>query len=119
MAATERVVVLMTPAQKQAVVEHARAENLSVGDYMRRRALGEDELLVRSLAELSVSTQIAVAALDGSIARLRQVETSQDRADRRARESALAEFEDVDPELFASLVVARDEEASRSGRKSR
>ena len=45
MAATERVVVLMTPEQKSDVTLRAAARKLSVGDYMRRQALGDDELL--------------------------------------------------------------------------
>lgn len=54
MAATERVVVLMTAEQKRSIAEQARAEGASIADYTRRQALG-DELLREALTEIERS----------------------------------------------------------------
>lgn len=70
MAATERVVVLMTPEQKSDVTQRAAAEKLSLGDYMRRQALGDDEILGALVEELAASTERARVALDRTLARL-------------------------------------------------
>ena len=105
MAATERVVVLMTPEQKAAVADRARAEELSLSDYMRRRALGTDELLEALVTELKASTAQALEALDRTLERSREREAT--RAEREAvvRRRALEEFEDVDPEAFGRLLA--------------
>ena len=105
MATTKRVVVLMTPGQKKIVDQRARAENMSLSEYMRRQALGHDELLEGLLRELRDSTAKSVEALDRSIARLEAGESSRAQADADARERARLEFADVDPEAFAQLVT--------------
>ena len=104
MAATERVVVLMTPEQKSDVTLRAAAEKLSVGDYMRRQALGDDELLVALVAELAASTEKARIALDRTLARLDESERRMPEIEAAARERAKTEFAALDPELFAQLL---------------
>lgn len=104
MAATERVVVLMTPEQKSDVTLRAAAQKLSVGDYMRRQALGDDELLGALMEELTASTERARSALDRTIARLDETERRLPEIEATARVNAFAEFQSLDPELFARLV---------------
>ncbi|HUY01981.1 MAG TPA: hypothetical protein VMV33_01740 [Rhodocyclaceae bacterium] len=104
MAATERVVVLMTPEQKSDVTQRAAAEKLSLGDYMRRQALGDDELLSVLVEELTASTQKARIALDRTLARLDESERRMPEIEAAARERAKAEFTALDPELFAQLL---------------
>lgn len=104
MAATERVVVLMTPEQKRDVTQRASAERLSLGDYMRRQALGDDELLAALVEELAASTEKARMALDRTLARLDESERRMPEIEAAARERALAEFAALDPELFGQLL---------------
>jgi hypothetical protein len=119
MAATERLVVLMTPQQKQIVAQRARAENLSLSDYMRRQALGDDELLAGLLGELRASTAAAMEALNHAIVTLEEADAAQAEADARAYEEALAEFADIDAEAFARLVGPPANDASVSSASGR
>lgn len=118
MAATERVVVLMTPEQKKAVAKRARAEKLSLSDYMRRQALGDDPLLTGLLSELQQSTVGARAALERVIARLEQAEALQSEAEDQARQLALREFQDIDGKALARLLGLQDGEPENTGRRS-
>ena len=111
MAATERVVVLMTPKQKSDVTLRAAAEKLSVGDYMRRRALGDDELLSALMSELAASTERAKSALDRTLARLEESEKRLPEIEAKARQQAQAEFQALDPKLFARLVQQMEAKA--------
>lgn len=104
MAATERVVVLMTPEQKSDVTQRAAAEKLSLGDYMRRQALGDDEILGALVDELAASTERARVALDRTLARLDESERQRPEIEAAARERALAEFSALDPQLFAQML---------------
>lgn len=109
MAVRERVVVLMTPEQKRIVSDRARDENVSISDYIRRQALGGDELLEGLLSELRASTADATAALDRTTVRLERSAAAQVEADQRARERARVEFEHIDPEALARLIETGDE----------
>lgn len=111
--ATERVVVLMTPKQKAAVTKRATDEKLSVGDFMRRRALEDDEMLTALLDELRGSTAYAKEALDRTLTRLTDFEQRQAEIEKAAREKAKAEFRDIDPEALARLLFPGD--ASNDG----
>jgi hypothetical protein len=103
--ATERVVVLMTPKQKAAVTKRATDEKLSVGDFMRRRALDDDEMLTALLDELRGSTAYAKEALDRTLTRLTDFEHRQAEIEKTARAKAKAEFSDIDPEALARLLL--------------
>jgi hypothetical protein len=104
MAASERVVVLMTPEQKKTASMRARAQNLSLSDYMRRQALGEDELLATLLSELEASTDAARGALDEVLNKLSLASAERAEIEARAREKARAEFADVDLEALEGLM---------------
>lgn len=104
MAATERVVVLMTPQQKSDVALRAAAEKLSLADYMRRQALGDDELLGVLVAELAVSTEKARRAVESTLARLDESERRRPEIEAAAKRRAEAEFAGLDPTLFARLL---------------
>lgn len=81
MAATERVTILMEPAQKAALTKHARAAGQSVGEYIRTRALEEDAVLAAVAAELRQSTAETLRTVDAALARM------------DAREQAMAAME--------------------------
>ncbi len=86
MAATERVVVLMTKSQKTAVAERARAANLSVADFMRRSALGEDD---PTLQALLLQVRRSTAAIHRAFRRvLPSLERARERAADREAEVA-------------------------------
>lgn len=98
MAATERVVILMTKAQKRTVESRARAARLGVGAYMRRKALGEDgdeDAVLNTLArELKASNARAARALDDAITRLEATKLQWPELEAAARRHAEAEFAD-------------------------
>jgi hypothetical protein len=75
----------------------------SLSDYMRRRALGDDDLLAELLSALQASTASARHALDDVIAKLELAEASRAERDASVYEQAVAEFADVDPAAFAEL----------------
>lgn len=72
-AATERVPVLMTPAEKQRVVSKARKAGLTTGEYMRRAAEGyrpanDDKELEAMIGEMNKATGSAERAIDDALA---------------------------------------------------
>ncbi len=52
-AATERVTVLMTPAEKSALEERAKSAGVSVGEYVRRSVDSFDPEEAEELAQLA------------------------------------------------------------------
>ncbi len=103
MAATERVTILMEPAQKAALTKRARAVGQSVGEYVRNRALDEDELLTALVAELKASTAKAVATVDDALARMDARENAQAERDMEIRRQVEAELANVDFTAVAAL----------------
>lgn len=67
---------------------------------------GDEELMAAMVEQLEESTATAVAGLDTTLAHLADARVH--RAERRVkvRAQARAEFADVDPEVFAELVIA-------------
>lgn len=116
--ATERVVVLMTPKQKADASRRAKAAQLSLSDFMRRQALGDEELLSVVVGQLRESTATATAALDHALERLAESQTHQADRDAQARTKARAEFADVDPDAFAELVASKSAPAARPARRA-
>ncbi len=74
MAATARVTVLMEPEQKTRLTDLARAADMSVGEFMRRKALQTDDELAALLALVEQSTAAANAALDKALAAIERRE---------------------------------------------
>ena len=73
MAATERVPVLMTPAEKRRVVAKARKAGLTTGEYMRRAAEGfrpedDDKALEAMIDQMNQATASAEKAIDDALA---------------------------------------------------
>jgi len=100
MVATARVTVLMEHAQKARLAERAKIMGLSVGEYIRSKALDEEghEAL---LDEVRASTARANAALDRVLALLqRSQEQAAANDDAAIRARARREFAGVD---FAAL----------------
>jgi hypothetical protein len=114
--ATERVVVLMTPKQKADVTKRATDEQLSVGDFMRRQALGDDELLTALLNELKGSAAYAKEALDRTLARLADFEQRHADIEMKARQKAQAEFSDIDPDALGRFFFSGDNAANDGAR---
>jgi len=72
-AATERVPVLMTPAEKKRVVSKANKAGLTTGEYMRRAAEGyrpadDDKALESMINEMNKATRHAETAIDDALA---------------------------------------------------
>lgn len=71
-AATERVPVLMTPAEKKRVVSRASKAGLTTGEYMRRAAEGyrpadDDKALEAMIGEMNKATRNAEAAIEDAL----------------------------------------------------
>ena len=71
--ATERVPVLMTPAEKKRVVSKANKAGMTTGEYMRRAAEGyrpadDDKALEAMIDEMNKATQNAETAIDDALA---------------------------------------------------
>jgi uncharacterized protein (DUF1778 family) len=72
MAATERIPLLVTPAQKALLVKKAKASKLTVNEFVRRAAevynpSDDDEALLRLVAQVKQTTHDAAAALDAAL----------------------------------------------------
>ena len=72
-AATERVPVLMTPAEKKRVVSKAKKAGMTTGEYMRRAAEGyrpadDDKALEAMINEMNKATENAEKAIDDALA---------------------------------------------------
>jgi hypothetical protein len=72
MAATERIPLLVTPAQKALFVKKAKASKLTVNEFVRRAAEiydpgDDDEALLRLIAQVKQTTHEATTALDAAL----------------------------------------------------
>ncbi len=72
MAATERIPLLVTPAQKALIAKRAKASKLTVNEFVRRAAEGydpsdDDEALIRLVAQVKKTTHEATTALDAAL----------------------------------------------------
>jgi len=73
MAATQRVPVLMTPAEKKRVVAKAKKAGLTTGEYMRRAAEGyrsadDEKTLLVMIDQMNQATERASKAIDDTLA---------------------------------------------------
>ncbi|MBI2296545.1 MAG: hypothetical protein HYU76_11085 [Betaproteobacteria bacterium] len=73
----ERMVVLVTPAQKRSIVSRAKARRLSMGEMVRRsvesyRSEEDTALLERLVKELETSSRDAMRALREAEAEVRK-----------------------------------------------
>lgn len=91
-AATERVTILMDAAQKARLTKQARASGLSLGEFIRNRALDEDALLTVLVTELRGSTAAATTAIDQLVERMDARELELELRDAETRRRAEAEF---------------------------
>ena len=79
--ATERIPVLVTPAEKRQIARMAKAAKLSMGEFLRRAAASfhpaeDDEMLAGMIGQMARTTARASAAIDDA---LRYVEASNKR----------------------------------------
>ena len=87
---TERVTILMTPAKKAELAARAAAQNMSIGQYVRRKVEDEDALTPEQEAELALLVEQVneaipkmAASLDSMIATVR---TTREKIDATLRE---------------------------------
>jgi hypothetical protein len=72
MAATERIPLLVTPAQKALFAKKAKASKLTVNEFVRRAAeiynpSDDDEALIRLIAQVKQTTSEATTALEAAL----------------------------------------------------
>jgi hypothetical protein len=70
---TERITILASPFEKQAMAARASARGVSMGEYLRRRALDDDDVTPEEEAELAVLVEqvnILVPKMQASIDRM-------------------------------------------------
>ena len=72
-AATERIPVLVTPAEKKQIARMAKAAGMSMGEYLRRAAASfqpseDDAILEGMIAQMAKTTADASAALECALA---------------------------------------------------
>jgi len=72
MAATERIPLLVTPAQKALITKKAKASKLTVNEFVRRAAeiydpSDDDEVLLRLIAQVKQTRHEATAALQAAL----------------------------------------------------
>jgi len=72
MAATERIPLLVTPAQKALFARKAKASKLTVNEFVRRAAevydpSDDDDALIRLVAQVKQTTHEATTALDAAL----------------------------------------------------
>ena len=101
---TEPIVVLVTPEQKEQIRRRAAAEQLSMSDYMRQRALGGNKILSAMLHELTASTTRTVASVDQTLWRLEDSALRLPEIEAAARRRAMVEFSALDPALFTQIM---------------
>ncbi len=102
MAATERVTILMDRSQKAHLTRRARAAGMSVGEFVRGKALdgdGDDALLEL----VHESTARANAALDRALVAIQAGRDQDPAREAAARERARREFGGID---FAALATS-------------
>ena len=63
---TERITILASPAAKREMAARANSQGLSLGEYVRRRALDDEELSPEQEAEL----EALVAEVNAAIPRM-------------------------------------------------
>jgi uncharacterized protein (DUF1778 family) len=73
MHATERIPLLVTPAQKALFAKKAKASKLTVNEFLRRAAevynpSDDDEALLRLVAQVKQTTREATAVLEAALA---------------------------------------------------
>lgn len=60
---TERITILASPAAKRDMTARASARGLSLGEYVRRRALGDDDMTPEQELELGMLVDEVNAAV--------------------------------------------------------
>jgi hypothetical protein len=94
MPSTERLVVLLTPEQKTAIAARAKAQNLTMGEVVRRsvesyRPSEDDVALEKLLEQVEASTTQANHALDDALeaikSSLRRIDACSAAAQKRTR----------------------------------
>ena len=79
--ATERIPILVTPAEKKQIARMAKAAGLSMGEFLRRAAASfhpseDDQMLEGMIGQMAKTTAQASAAIDDA---LRYVDASNKR----------------------------------------
>ena len=102
MAATARVTILMDEAEKQRLTQLARKADMSVGEFVRGKALGAEDELATLLAAMAESVARTNAALDKALEDIDRRE-----AESKGRHAAIvaATRREFTPDAAAALAV--------------
>jgi uncharacterized coiled-coil protein SlyX len=106
----------MEPAQKATLTKQAKASGLSLGEFIRNRALDEDALLSALVAELRGSTAKATEAIDQLVERMDAREQSLTQREAATRRKAEAEFAGLDRAALARLFAGQVAEPQSTDR---
>jgi uncharacterized membrane protein YqiK len=109
----------MTKAQKAQVAESARQARLSMGEYMRHAALGDDPELSALLEQIQGAVRDMNAELDAAHAAVEAIQAEAAAREKQAREEAQATYRLEDVETFltgAPLVTATAAKRSASAK---
>lgn len=117
MSATARVTILMEEPQKAALTRQARKAGMSVGEFIRSKALGEDDVLAALVTQLRESTRAATARIDEALARMDSRERTLVEREANIRRKARAEFAEMDAEALARLSTSAQQQAPARQRK--
>ena len=122
MAATERLIVMMEPAEKAELVKQAKKEDLPTAELARRRLFsrrpaGEDEIY-RILASLGPTVARTLSEIDTVLDDVREIRESGHRRDMEVRRELL----DNPGKTYDYAAIARalnlNEDVAKAGVKS-
>ncbi|ODT96889.1 MAG: hypothetical protein ABS82_02745 [Rhodanobacter sp. SCN 67-45] len=91
--ATARVTLTITPAQKKALLVKAADEELSVSEYLRRKAFDQESDLDALVNAVHASTERAVKAVNRALANMASRECHAAKREAQVRAKAASEFE--------------------------
>jgi hypothetical protein len=95
--ATARVTLLMTPTEKGALLVKAAHEGLSVSEYLRRKAFGQEPDLDALVCAAHASNERALRVVDHALANIATRKRNAAKREAQVRAKAAREFESWTP----------------------
>ncbi len=95
--ATARVTLLMTPTEKEALLVKAAHAGLSVSEYLRRKAFGQESDLDALVCAVHASSERALKVVDQALANMAIRERNAAKREAQVRAKAASEFESWTP----------------------
>jgi hypothetical protein len=94
---TARVTLLMTPTEKEALLVKAAQEGLSVSEYLRRKAFGQESDLDALVCAVHASSERALKVVDQALTNMAIRERNAAKREAQVRAKAASEFESWTP----------------------